>query len=187
MSATQTIEADLTWTGGRFESGVQIRVRQDGRIDAVGTLGEKASLRLEGEAILPGLINAHSHSVLSELRGAAERYEPAGSEAVSWRRQVSSFTRALDLDAVRSIARRSFREMKRSGITSVGEFVDLELAEATDAELCRALLEAAAEEKIRIALLRTFRSDRGGDSRAPSALRGWPQAGRRCRGSAGLR
>lgn len=164
-STTQTIEADLTWTGERFESGVQVRIRADGRIDAVGSLGGKPTLRLDGEALLPGLINAHSHAVLSELRGGGERFESPGSEAVSWARHVSAFSRELDLEAVGSIARRAFREMKRSGITSVGEFVDLDIPGVTDAELSRALLGAADEERIRITLLRGFRSGGSGDSR----------------------
>ncbi len=32
----RTIEADLTWTGSRFESGVQIGIGEDGRIAEAG-------------------------------------------------------------------------------------------------------------------------------------------------------
>ena len=35
MSARQILEAELTWTGRRFESGVQIAI-EEGRIAAVG-------------------------------------------------------------------------------------------------------------------------------------------------------
>src|SRR4029078_6780818 len=42
------LEADLTWTGERFESGIQIAVGEDGRIAETGALGRAAGVRLTG-------------------------------------------------------------------------------------------------------------------------------------------
>ena len=62
MSAEQTIEADLTWTGESFEQSIQIAVGADGRIVEVGALGRIPTTRLGSTALLPGMINVHSHA-----------------------------------------------------------------------------------------------------------------------------
>ena len=53
------IEADLTWTGSRFESGIQISISKDGRIAEIGPLGRTPDQRLTGRALLPGFVIAH--------------------------------------------------------------------------------------------------------------------------------
>ena len=42
---SKILEAGLTWTGDRFETGVQIAMGEDGRIEAVGDLaGRRTSV-----------------------------------------------------------------------------------------------------------------------------------------------
>ena len=71
------IQADLTWLDGTFSPGVTVAVNVSGRIESVGSAqhsGSGAFRRLEGMALLPGFVNAHSHAFQRGLRGAGERF-----------------------------------------------------------------------------------------------------------------
>jgi hypothetical protein len=48
---SRLLEADLTWTGAGFESGVQVAIGADGRIEAVGRLAAPGAERLAGRAL----------------------------------------------------------------------------------------------------------------------------------------
>lgn len=74
--------ADLTWTGSAFERGVTVGVGADGRIAFVDRKGDRSSdvhgtRRLEGRALIPGFVNAHSHAFQRGLRGRGETYPRA--------------------------------------------------------------------------------------------------------------
>src|SRR5215470_4882694 len=86
MAERQIIEADLTWGGSpaRFERGVQIAIDQHGVIEEVGKLSKPATLRLRDRAILPGMINVHSHAFQRGLRGHGETFPPAQGRADFW-------------------------------------------------------------------------------------------------------
>jgi len=152
---TQTIESELTWTGEAFESGIQIRVRDDGRIDAVGRLGDEPSLRLDGEALIPGFVDAHSHSTLRGMRGAGERYDRRADDSARWSQDVLDYCATLDPDRIRLEAAVAFGEMRSVGITTVGEFVDRGLWGDSADDVARAILAAASEIGIRIVLLQS--------------------------------
>ena len=65
---------DFVYTGEKFESGLAFFADAVGRI--VRFSREPADLaaarRLEGQAVLPGLVNTHSHSFHRVLRGRTE-------------------------------------------------------------------------------------------------------------------
>jgi formimidoylglutamate deiminase len=150
------IEADLTWTGERFESGVQIAIDSDGRIEAVGGLGRTADRRLRGRALLPGLVSAHSHAFQRGLRGRGERYPAGAGSFWTWREAMYELVEAIDDERFRALCLASFLEMRDAGITAVGEFHYLHHgAGPQDFAFDRLVLEAAAEAGIRIALLST--------------------------------
>ena len=64
----QTIEADLTWTGQRFEAGVQISINALGQISKISSHLVNNPIRLHNQILLPGFINVHSHSFQRALR-----------------------------------------------------------------------------------------------------------------------
>jgi len=170
----RTIEADWTWTGSRFERGVRITVGDDGRIAALGTelptgLPDEPTLRLPGQALLPGFVNAHSHAFQRGLRGRGETFPagPAGATSFwSWREAMYELAGTLDPDRFREITLHAFREMRRAGITTVGEFHYLHHAGAqtgtqtaagdADFLLDEAILDAATEAGIRVVLLQVY-------------------------------
>jgi len=126
----KVLEADLTWRGGRFESGVQVEVLDDGKIGRVGPGLSKEVERLVGEALLPGFVNAHSHAFQRGLRGKAESF----GSFWSWREEMYRLARSLDVERFRRLAALAFREMLAYGITTVGEFHYLGLPEAFAAD-----------------------------------------------------
>jgi formimidoylglutamate deiminase len=154
--STKVIEADLTWTGRRFEPGLQVVVGDDGRIEAV-TAGRAATDRHPRSALLPGFINAHSHAFQRGLRGQGERFPAGSGDFWSWREAMYTLVERLDERELFRLSVQAFEEMRDAGTTSVGEFHYLHHAgNGTDYEFDRVVLEAAAAAGIRIVLLQTY-------------------------------
>lgn len=156
-SSRQVVEADLVWTGERFETGVGVTIGPDGRIVAVGRVDGAADVRLPGRALVPGLVSAHSHAFQRGLRGSGEAFPRGAGDFWSWREAMYGLVEALDGDRFAELSARAFREMRDAGITAVGEFHYLRHSPtADDWALDRRILEAAAEAGIRIALLPAY-------------------------------
>jgi formimidoylglutamate deiminase len=157
VSAT-TVRASLTWTGSKFERDVVVSIGADGTIENVGSGETPAVLELPNEALLPGFVNAHSHSFQRALRGRTERFPEGKGSFWTWREAMYGFVETVGSDTMYDWNRAAFEEMLAAGITSVGEFHYLHhlSAEARDHELDRVVLEAAKDAGIRIALLQTF-------------------------------
>ncbi|HEU5170795.1 MAG TPA: amidohydrolase family protein, partial [Gemmatimonadales bacterium] len=157
MSATEVVEADLTWTGTRFEPDVRIAIGADGRIAAVGRLPAEPTRRLAGRALLPGFVNAHSHAFQRALRGQAERFPAGGGSFWTWREAMYRLVDRLDEDALHRVCLQAFGEMLDAGITTVGEFHYLHHArDSKDFALDAVVLGAAASAGIRIVLLEAY-------------------------------
>jgi formiminoglutamate deiminase len=173
----RVVEADWTWTGDGFAPGVQLRVGESGRIEEVGRLGLAATLRLHRQALLPGMVSAHSHAFQRALRGRGERF-PAGSGSFwSWREAMYELAAGLDAAGFDRRCLQTFREMRAAGITAVGEFhyfhhertgrAGTPLDYGFDARVLR----AAAAAGIRIALLNTYYRTGGFDQPLTGAQR----------------
>ncbi len=155
MSA-RVIEAELTWTGRRFEPGLQVVVGVDGRIEAV-TTGRKPTHRHRRCALLPGFVNAHSHAFQRGLRGKGERFPAGMGDFWTWREAMYALVERLDERELFRLSAQAFEEMRDAGTTTVGEFHYLHHAgNGTDYEFDRVVLEAAAAAGIRIVLLQTY-------------------------------
>ena len=110
---------------------------------------------------LPGFVNAHSHAFQRALRGRSE-----GGDFWAWRDVMLAEAERQTPELVRRTYAETYREMRSSGYTAVGEFHYLGLAGA------RAAVEAAREADITIVVLlaayargglRRFRQDSVGD------------------------
>jgi len=123
--------------------------------------GDYRRVDLGEVALVPGLINAHSHAFQRGIRGKTE-YLVAGREAQdfwTWRQEMYAAALGYDADQVQAVSRLAFMEMALSGITSVGEFHYLHHQPdgqpyADPNELAHRVIAAAREVGIRIALLR---------------------------------
>lgn len=182
-TAAQVIEAELTWTGARFERGIRIGIDGAGRIDHVGRGGSSPDKVFQHRALLPGFVNVHSHAFQRGLRGLGETFPEGAGSFWTWREAMYSLVDRLDSGTLFDLSVQAFREMRLSGITTVGEFhyvhhVD---PDAMDWTLDRVLLDAARAAGIRLVLLQTFYRTggigeplRGGQRRFRSEdLAGW--------------
>jgi cytosine/adenosine deaminase-related metal-dependent hydrolase len=91
---------------------------KEGRVAAVEPLGRRrADLDLGNVAIIPGLVNAHTHLDLSGLRGNS----PPGRFLPDWLRCVIAARRQMTPDQVNQAIRFGLAECVRHGTTLVGE------------------------------------------------------------------
>src|SRR5262245_15895219 len=112
---------DLVYVDGRFESDRAV-VCNKGRIVEI-VAGEKASnaVRLKRRALLPGLINAHSHAFQRIIRGRTERRSQHTNDSFwTWREQMYAAANRLTPEEIYTVSRLAFLEMALTGITAVG-------------------------------------------------------------------
>ena len=152
------VEADLTWTGSRFESGIQISIGKDGRIAEVGSLSQTPDQRLTHRALLPGFVIAHSHAFQRGLRGRGETFPAGAGNFWTWREAMYGLVGRLEADELRALSLQNFREMRAAGVTTVGEFhyVHHRDPDALDFAFDEVVLAAAAEAGIRIAFIQSY-------------------------------
>lgn len=151
---------DYIYTGGRFRSGLALVVDSGGKIVELSQNAPPNATRLAGRAMLPGLVNAHSHAFQRIIRGRTEyRSQNATDSFWTWREQMYAAAIKLTPEDIYSISRMAFLEMAQTGITAVGEFHYLHYSPDGSPYSDRNLLEhevirAANDVGIRIALLR---------------------------------
>ena len=152
---------DLIYTDGRFRSGIALVCDSRGNIHGlVDAADAPNATRLAGRAMLPGLVNAHSHAFQRIIRGRTEyRSQNATDSFWTWREQMYAAATKLTPEEIYSISRMAFLEMALTGITAVGEFHYLHHApdgsRYSDPNLlAHEVIRAANDVGIRIALLR---------------------------------
>jgi formiminoglutamate deiminase len=147
---------ERAWTGdGPVRDGLLVEVR-NGRFVRVRSGPPEDAERLPGLTV-PGIANCHSHAFHRALRGRTQRER---GTFWTWRERMYALAGRLDPDSYRELARAVFREMVAVGVTSVGEFHYLHHGpDGTPYDdpnaMGRALVEAARDAGLRIALLDT--------------------------------
>src|ERR671914_149459 len=149
------VAADLVFADDRWRRRHGF-VLQGSVILATGEPSELASAHPDHEvedwgevAVVPGCVNAHSHSFQALLRGLGDDMTFMG-----WRdRVLYPFSEGLDREAIRTGALFYFAEMARHGITTAVDFFYLH-DRGNENDL--AVIEAAAEVGIRLVLARSM-------------------------------
>lgn len=188
---------DLLYLDGRFERGRALVTDRDGRVLAIPELPEELThllgeadsialpdeglvvasrfVRLKNRALLPGMVNAHSHAFQRVIRGRTEhRSRSAVRDSFwTWREAMYAAAARLTPEDLYDASRMAFTEMALSGITSVGEFHYLHRApdgaEYDDPNLlAKQVVRAAQDVGLRVALLRVFYA-RSGFETPPNA------------------
>ena len=119
---------ELIFSHGRFHSSRALSCDEKGLI----TSDQSTDLtQLKNRALLPGLVNAHSHAFQRVIRGRTE-YRTAQSKDTfwTWREMMYSAAERLTPEDVYDASRMAFLEMALGGITSVGEFHYLQIGRA---------------------------------------------------------
>ncbi len=153
-----TWQPDLIYSAGRLQSG--------SALSCVGAIVANSSsesqvetTRLKNRALLPGLVNAHSHAFQRVIRARTE-YRTSNKDSFwTWREMMYSAAARLTPEDVYDASRMAFLEMALGGITTVGEFHYLHHApdgsSYDDANLlAKEVVRAANDVGLRIALLR---------------------------------
>jgi formimidoylglutamate deiminase len=148
---SRTFVPELLYRDGVFHSRSSL---------TVPTLGAaEETILLPGRAMVPGLVNAHSHAFQRLIRGRTESQSKSGDNFWSWRDAMYRAANQLSPDDLYIVARMAFLEMVLSGITTVGEFHyvhrDPQGRAYDDPNLISKLMvQAAREVGLRICLLR---------------------------------
>lgn len=120
----------------------------------------QSSTQLNNRAILPGLVNAHSHAFQRVIRGRTEYRTANTTDSFwTWRELMYSAAARLTPEDIYDASRMAFLEMALGGITAVGEFHYLHNAAYgkpyNDPNLLeKEVVRAANDVGLRIALLR---------------------------------
>src|SRR5882762_9681199 len=152
---------DLIYRGGRFRENSALLCDEAGRIPETTEPHEVVvSSKLRNRALLPGLVNAHSHAFQRVIRGRTEyRTTNSRDSFWTWREMMYRAASRLSPEDVYDASRMAFLEMALSGITAVGEFHYLHHAPDGKAYddpnlIAKQVVRAANDVGLRIALLR---------------------------------
>lgn|SRR6185312_7477531 len=164
MKPTTTLyRPELLYANEKFVPHSGILVDANGRVlETPATIDPSSTTIVEmpGKAILPGFVNAHSHSFQRLIRGKSESRVTSGKDFWSWRGTMYHAAAHLEPQEVYDVARMAFLEMLFAGTTTVGEFHYLHNASNGEPYddpnlLAKQVIAAAQSVGIRIVLLRT--------------------------------
>jgi formiminoglutamate deiminase len=159
---------ELAWLGGD-EPAAGVLLTIDG--DSFGAVEPGAEAPTDAERLpgltLPGLANAHSHAFQRALRG---RTHGATGSFWTWREQMYELAETITPDSYLPLARATFAEMARAGITVVGEFHYLH---AGGNAMGDAVIQAAADVGIRLTLIDACYLRGGLDSFRDTSAEAW--------------
>src|SRR6478672_4952376 len=153
---------ELLYAERRLESGMALVCNDAGtitRIARVDELKDEKKINLPRRAMLPGMVNAHSHAFQRVIRGRTEYRATNRDSFWTWREMMYSAATRPSPEDIYDASRMAFLEMALSGITAVGEFHYLHYA--PDGKpyddpnlLAKEVIRAAGDVGLRIALLR---------------------------------
>jgi formimidoylglutamate deiminase len=152
---------DLIYIDGRFQRGLALVCDDAGQIIRLAPSNEVENpRRLINRALLPGLVNGHSHAFQRVIRARTEhRTQNQQDTFWTWRELMYHAATRLSPEDVYDASRMAFLEMALSGITAVGEFHYLHHAPdggmyADPNLIAKEVICAANDIGLRIALLR---------------------------------
>ncbi len=177
MEAQRSWLPELIYAAGKFHSARPLTCDDRGHITSASSRTGPPT-QLSNRAVLPGLINAHSHAFQRVIRGRTEYRTGENKDSFwTWREMMYSAAERLTPEDVYDASRMAFLEMALSGITSVGEFHYLHHApDGRSYEdpnlLAKEVVRAAQDVGLRIALLRVAYARSGFESEPnPKQLR----------------
>lgn len=159
MSTPTLLWAPQAWLRGGWCADVLLHIGADGHWAEVqaGVAPPAQAERLAG-AVLPGLVNAHSHAFQRAFAGLSERRDDEQDDFWSWRDRMYRVASRISPDQLRAVAAQLYAELLRGGYTQVCEFHYLQHRPDgrrydDAAQMCWSLADAAAEAGIGLTLL----------------------------------
>ena len=173
---------ELAYVDGEFRKDVAVISDRNGLVASLRSskeIEEKPeafrTFPLKNKALLPGLINGHSHAFQRVIRGRTEyRSQNTTDSFWTWRELMYRAANKLDVNDIYAASRMAFLEMALSGITAVGEFHYIHHSPTGEPyddpnTLAREVIRAANDVGLRIALLRVA-YERAGFQKEPEPL-----------------
>jgi len=164
---------DFVYVDGQFLSDRTVVCDDAGKIDQVIASDQVPdAIRLKNRALMPAMVNAHSHAFQRVIRGRTERRSQHTTDSFwTWREQMYAAANRLEAEDIYAVSRMAFLEMALTGITAVGEFHYIHHAPDgspySDSNLlAREVIRAARDVGIRIALLRVAYARAGFETEA---------------------
>jgi formimidoylglutamate deiminase len=157
----QRFLAPAAWVNGAWAQDVLLTVGADGHwcsiLPSAPADAQRGALRLPG-AVLPGLVNGHSHAFQRAIAGLTERSGGDDDDFWSWRERMYSAANRITPEQLEAIAAFLYSELLRAGYTHVCEFHYLHndvggRAYADPLAMSLALVRAAQRAGIGITLL----------------------------------
>ena len=157
----QTWLPELVYLDNDFKSDLSLTHDATGNVVSSSVPAHEASAEyLRDRALLPGLVNAHSHAFQRVIRGRTEHRTKNTTDSFwTWREMMYSAATKLTPEDIYDASRMAFMEMALSGITTVGEFHYLHNQPDGSAYddpnlLAKQVVRAARDVGLRVALLR---------------------------------
>ena len=115
--------ADAAGKGG-WRERVLLRVGADGCWSEVtaNVAQPPADAQVVAGALLPGLVDAHSHAFQRAFAGLAERRESGADDFWTWRDRMYGVARRITPEQLRAVAAQLYVELLAGGYTQVCEF-----------------------------------------------------------------
>jgi len=101
---------------------VLIQIGPNGSLTTVTPGSEAGEAPRAAGAVLPGMVNLHSHAFQRAMAGLTERAGPGEDSFWTWRDLMYGFVTRLSPETAESIAAQLYVEMLKAGYTTVGEF-----------------------------------------------------------------
>src|SRR5688500_13548668 len=115
---------DLLYVGGQFLPD-RVSVCDDAGNSEHIAEGSSfpSAVRLPNRALLPGMVNAHSHAYPRVIRCRTAPLSQNRTDSFwTWREQMYAAANRLEPEDIYDASRMAFLEMALTGITAVGEF-----------------------------------------------------------------
>ncbi len=165
--ATTTFWAPQAWVDGRWQNGVLLQADARGHwcaITAHTAAAQHPGAQVLPGAVLPGVVNAHSHAFQRAIAGLTETCATGaqgGEDFWSWRTRMYSAALRIGPEQLRSIATQLYARLAQAGYTQVCEFHylhhDLDgMPYANPVDMALALVQAAQDVGLGLTLLPTL-------------------------------
>ena len=115
-SMESALWAPWAWVDGRWQSQVLLPIQPDGRWGAItsGVVQPPDGARVLQGALVPSLVNAHSHAFQRAMAGLTEVREHAGEDDFwSWREAMYAVALSISPEQLKQVATRLYRELLR--------------------------------------------------------------------------
>jgi formimidoylglutamate deiminase len=115
-------QCERLFTGSNWLTDVYIHLDSDGTITSISQTSEQNAIEKLSGAVVPGMINLHSHAFQRSIAGLSEYKGNPQDSFWSWRDIMYRFVEQLSADDFHTIASQLYVEMLKAGYTSCVEF-----------------------------------------------------------------